>query len=174
MTREGILKHKEVFDAWLDGKPIQLYLKSKNAWLDVDVPNWDIELEYRIKPKIEFEDCSFNEVEYITQTDATLLEVNSTKFEMSHRKGFIKNKKVAEAYAVLPQLIRLRDEYNEGWKPDWSCENDKHCIRVIINKIKPAIISGYIQRILTFKTEEIRNKFLEDHRDLIEIAKPLL
>ena len=142
MTREGILKHKEVFDAWLDGKPIQLYLKSKNAWLDVDVPNWDIELEYRIKPKIEFEDCSFNEVEYITQTDATLLEVNSTKFEMSHRKGFIKNKKVAEAYAVLPQLIRLRDEYNEGWKPnykDGDCKYSVGCyegnLELFVNKL---------------------------------------
>lgn len=173
MTREGILKHKEVFDAWLDGKPIQLYLKSKNAWLDVDVPNWDIELEYRIKPKIEFEDCSFNEVEYITQTDATLLEVNSTKFEMSHRKGFIKNKKVAEAYAVLPQLIRLIDEYNKGWKPNYKDGDCKYAVGCYEGNLE-LFVNSYIQRILVFKTEEIRDKFLEDHRDLIEIAKPLL
>ena len=30
------------------------------------------------------------------------------------------------------------------------------------------------QRVFSFKTEEIRDKFLEDQRELLEIAKPLL
>ena len=30
------------------------------------------------------------------------------------------------------------------------------------------------QKILVFSSKEIRGKFLEDYRDLIEIAKPLL
>ena len=176
MTREGYNKHKEVFEAWLDGKQIQI-LGENGQWIDslADI-KWKEHKEYRIKPtKIEIEDCSFNEVEYITQTDATLLEVNSTKFEMSHRKGFIKNKKVAEAYAVLPQLIRLVDEYNEGWKP--LCNKpiyDKHVIYVTYNG---RITTDYLrntQFLLTFNSRTIMLKFLEDHRDLIEIAKPLL
>ena len=120
MTREECKKHKELIEAFCNGAEIQYYFKSKGEWIDIENPIWDYYSEYRIKPtKLGIEDCSFNEVEYITQTDATLLEVNSTKFEMSHRKGFIKNKKVAEAYAVLPQLIRLVDEYNKGWKPNY-------------------------------------------------------
>ena len=174
MTKEGYKKHEKLIKAWLDGKPIQI-LDVNDNW--VDCPKnvkWKEHKEYRIKPtKIEFEDCSFNEVEYITQTDATLLEVNSTKFEMSHRKGFIKNKKVAEAYAVLPQLIRLIDEYNEGWVPDWEKERYKFIIGYYRNKIH-FIEYSYTQRLLAFKSAEIRDKFLEDHRDLIEIAKPLL
>ena len=33
---------------------------------------------------------------------------------------------------------------------------------------------GGKHRILAFKTEELRDKFLENFEDLIEIAKPLL
>ena len=174
MTREGYNKHKEVFEAWLDGKQIQI-LGENGQWIDslADI-KWKEHKEYRIKPtKIEIEDCSFNEVEYITQTDATLLEVNSTKFEMSHRKGFIKNKKVAEAYAVLPQLIRLVDEYNEGWKPNWGDVEYKYSIGIYKNEWS-LFENRYVQRILTFKTEKIRDKFFEDYEDLLEIAKPLL
>ena len=39
------------------------------------------------------------------------------------------------------------------------------------------ILSGHVfntQYILAFKTEELRDKFLENFRDLIETAKPLL
>lgn len=174
MTREGILKHKEIFDAWLDGAEIEYFCIVNKKWFATKNPAWNLNIEYRIKStRIEFEDCDFNEIEYITQTDATLLEVNSTKFEMSHRKGFIKNKKVAEAYAVLPQLIRLVDEYNEGWVPDWEKERCKFIIGYYRNKIH-FIEYSYTQRLLAFKSAEIRDKFLEDHRDLIEIAKPLL
>ena len=174
MTRKGILKHKEVFDAWLGGAEVQYYGEKTKKWIDINNPYWGLEIKYRIKPsRIEFEDCDFNEIEYITQTDATLLEVNSTKFEMSHRKGFIKNKKVAEAYAVLPQLIRLVDEYNKGWKPNYKDGDCKYSVGCYEGNLE-LFVNSYIQRILVFKTEEIRDKFLEHHRDLIEIAKPLL
>ena len=32
----------------------------------------------------------------------------------------------------------------------------------------------FIKKMLAFKTEELRDKFLENFRDLIETAKPLL
>lgn len=174
MTREGILKHKEIFDAWLDGAEIEYFCIVNKKWFATKNPAWNLNIEYRIKStRIEFEDCDFNEIEYITQTDATLLEVNSTKFEMSHRKGFIKNKKVAEAYAVLPQLIRLVDEYNKGWKPNYKDGDCKYSVGCYEGNLE-LFVNSYIQRILVFKSEEIRDKFFNDHRDLIEIAKPLL
>ena len=57
MTRKGILKHKEVFDAWLGGAEVQYYGEKTKKWIDINNPYWGLETKYRIKPtKIEFED----------------------------------------------------------------------------------------------------------------------
>lgn len=80
----------------------------------------------------------------------------------------------AEACLALAQLCQLRDRYNDGWKPNWRTGSKiKYCIIVDENKI---VESQYItlNQILSFKTKELREKFLENFRDLIEIAKPLL
>lgn len=176
MTKEGILKHKEVFDAWLNGEEIQFSLSNDNdmEWIDIKNPSWVIELIYRIKPtKIEFEDCSFNDEEYAVNELGDVLIFKDSGYKTEYKKGFFKDKEIAEAYAVLPQLIRLRDEYNEGWKPNYKDGIDKYYIIVYDDEIK-LTISGDTQRILVFETEEIRNRFLEDHKNLIKIAKPLL
>lgn len=171
MTKEEL---KELFSAWLDGKTIQIYQTYKEKWVSQKNPSWDKEFKYRVKPtKIEFEDCSFDEVEYFTQIDATLFEVDSTKYQMSNRKCFIKDIETAEAYVVLPQLIRLRDEYNEGWKPDWEDKNAKHYIRGKGTGLDLGYTYGY-SYILCFKSFEIRDRFFEDYKNLIEIAKPFL
>ena len=175
MTREGYNKHKEVFEAWLDGKQIQI-LGENGQWIDslADI-KWKEHKEYRVKPtKIEFEDCSFNEVEYAINR---WLEVESCyveKYKSQYKKRFFKDKEIAEAYAVLPQLIRLRDEYNEGWKPDWGKDKSTKWVIYLSDNNINAGITSYAHYQLTFKTAEIRDKFFNDHRDLIEIAKPLL
>jgi hypothetical protein len=174
MTREGYNKHKEVFEAWLDGKQIQI-LGENGQWIDslADV-KWKEHKEYRVKPtKIEFEDCSFNDEEYAVNELGDVLIFKDSGYKTEYKKGFFKDKEIAEAYAVLPQLIRLRDEYNEGWKPNYKDGIDKYYIIVYDDEIK-LTISGDTQRILVFETEEIRNRFLEDHKNLIKIAKPLL
>lgn len=48
MNREGIKKHKELFDAWLDGATVQRRCNGK-FWDDND-PTFRPEHEYRIKP----------------------------------------------------------------------------------------------------------------------------
>jgi hypothetical protein len=80
----------------------------------------------------------------------------------------------AEACITLAQLCQLRDRYNDGWKPNWRTGSEiKYCIIVDENKI---VESQYItlNRVLHFKTPELRDEFLENFRDLIETAKPLL
>lgn len=95
------------------------------------------------------------------------------------RKAFedrnnLPNKETAEAFLALMQLIQLRDCYNDGWKPDWKEERvSKYCILSdgqILKRDKYHTIS----QVLSFKTAELRDKFLENFRDLIEIAKPLI
>ena len=94
-------------------------------------------------------------------------------FTTSKNRNLFPTKEEAEACLALAQLCQLRDRYNGGWKPDWNNVNEKYIIYFHADKI----ISGdtyRAQSVLYFKTEELRNKFLENFRGLIETAKPLL
>lgn len=83
-------------------------------------------------------------------------------------------KEEAEACLALSQLCQWRDKYNENWKSDWKDNyEDKWCIGACNNRIHSYRTSDS-NSVLSFKTSEIRNKFLEDFAELIEIAKPLL
>jgi hypothetical protein len=82
----------------------------------------------------------------------------------------------AEAYAALAlaQLCQLRDRYNDGWKPDWENGDEyKHVIFISGEHICPAM-QCLARSVLAFKTIELRDEFLDNFRDLIEKAKPLL
>ena len=174
MTREAILKNKEIFDTWLDGAEIEYFCIVNKKWFATKNPAWNLNIEYRIKStRIEFKDCSFNHKEFYVDMWAEVKPYVVSPWRVEDRKGFIKDKEIAEAYAVLPQLIRLVDEYNEGWVPDWEKEGCKFIIDYYRNKIH-LIEYSYTQRLLAFKSAEIRDKFLEDHKELLEKAKPLL
>lgn len=88
-------------------------------------------------------------------------------------KNMLPNKEFAEAMLALCQLIQLRDCYNDGWIPNYQDKKDKYCIIIVRGKISGYCYNG-IQNVLTFKTPELRNKFIENFKYLIEIAKPLL
>ena len=176
MTREGYNKHKEVFEAWLDGKQIQI-LGENGQWIDslADV-KWKEHKEYRVKPTklYTLEDCYFNRVEYKINNSGLVTDYNTDDNDFPrYEHMLISDKSLAEAYAILPLLIRLRNRYNGNWKPNYKDGIDKYYIIVYDDEIK-LTISGDTQRILVFETEEIRNRFLEDHKNLIKIAKPLL
>jgi hypothetical protein len=98
--------------------------------------------------------------------------------------NMLPNKETAKAILALCQLIQLRDCYNDGWIPDWSKTNptkvwwnisdiSKYTIYFNENRITCGLETSR-QQILAFKTAEIRDQFLENFRDLIETAKPLL
>ena len=95
---------------------------------------------------------------------------------MSISKNLFPTKAEAEACLALSQLCQLRDAYNgeplADWC-DWADDNTKYCIEICDNKIsKDYYIST--QRVLAFKTEQLRYKFVENFEDLILTAKPLL
>lgn len=48
MNREGIKKHKDVFDAWIDGATVQTFYDG--GWNDVYGPGFYEDSDYRIKP----------------------------------------------------------------------------------------------------------------------------
>lgn len=88
-------------------------------------------------------------------------------------KNRFPTKEEAKACIALAQLCQLRDRYNEGWKPNWDDGGEKHCVYFHDNEINSAYTYSS-HRVLTFKTQELRDEFLENFKDLIETAKPLL
>lgn len=95
--------------------------------------------------------------------DATLADPN-----------ILTSKEYAEAFLALMQLIRFRDIWNEDWIADWGENSDeKYAIYFDDNRIECSYFYS-TRHVLVFKTKELRDKFLETFKDLIETAKPLL
>ena len=87
------------------------------------------------------------------------------------------SEEIVNAVEALLNLLFLRDYYNEGWQPDWSTKNSMHfCIRVRNNKISIDSNSDIneFNTVLVFRDYTIRDRFLEEQKELLEIAKPLL
>ena len=70
-----------------------------------------------------------------------------------------------ETYKALRKLELLRDCYNDGWVAD-----------IVNNDYGYSFVNSIPKELpfLNFKTAELRDKFLENFKDIIEIAKPLL
>jgi hypothetical protein len=79
----------------------------------------------------------------------------------------------AEASIALAQLSQLREVYRQGWKPDWSDTNEKNCIvfRDSIFELDSFCHTAYF---LSFQSREIASQFLENFRELIGKASPLM
>ena len=85
-------------------------------------------------------------------------------------KNVLPNKKSAESILALCQLTQLRDRYRQGWVPDWKDDEDKYIIDYEADNIR---ITSYkrSKSFLSFQSKEIRDKFLDNFKDLIELAK---
>ena len=77
-----------------------------------------------------------------------------------------KQAKSALAYAQLTQLMAL-PEYNGDWVPDWSDDNTKFIIRRCGNTIA---VDFYTKKYhsISFKTPEIRHRFMQNNYDLLK------
>ena len=82
----------------------------------------------------------------------------------------------AEASIALAQLCQFRDRYNgepiDEWC-NWKDGKTKYIIHFVRGELLRDNAYGY-SHILVFKTAELRDRFLENFKDLIEQAKPLL
>lgn len=79
------------------------------------------------------------------------------------------------AVSALCKLLIYRNAWWEklGWRPDWKEHDSKFVIRPNYNNVE-CTINATANRILAFPTEEVRDKFAEIFKDLIEEAKELL
>lgn len=155
-----------------DGLKIQYtnkgcFVKSKGAINTLSSSDYSIELEgfEQKAPAKTYEDA----VKWLESTEGT--EIMNDSVFLAEGNYYTNLNECTEA---LKKLILLRDYYNEGWQPDWKNNNeDKHIILSENDKIKGYKNYSY-KRVLAFKTSEIRDKFLEEQKELLEIAKPLL
>ena len=98
---------------------------------------------------------------------------NNSKDRVIYADEAYINEEYERAFEALKKLIILREYYNEGWQPDWEDGEEKFSIQVCEGELD-TFKSLKLQRVFSFRTEEIRDKFLEEQRELLEIAKPLL
>jgi len=91
-----------------------------------------------------------------------------------HNRNVFATKEQAEASLALAQLTQLREVYRQGWTPDWKDSSLKYTIEKYGGKIIGD--DSYFNRsyFLAFQSEEVRDLFLTNFKDLIEKASPLL
>ena len=83
-------------------------------------------------------------------------------------------KKVGEQHLAQIKLHQLRDCYRQGWVPDWS--DGKQCKWCIcFNTDRFTIKCNFIySQFLSFQSEEIARKFLNNFIELIKLAGDLV
>ena len=90
-----------------------------------------------------------------------------------------------ETLRALSKLFICRDAYwkiageemglGKPWKPDWTDqESPKYCITSIKDQVEASKRYYIMNTILAFPTEEMRNAFYENFKELIESCKELL
>lgn len=114
---------------------------------------------------------------FFVNGESEIKEINETRdkiLAVEGNRNVFPNREEAEACLALAQLCQLRDRYNGVWKPDWKNEKElKYVIEIFWdNIVKREYECRY--KVLAFKTEELRDEFLKNFRELIWIAKPLL
>lgn len=88
--------------------------------------------------------------------------------------ALLETKEDTEALLALIKLKRLRDEWLDGWKPDWNNKNQvKYCVFYKGNTL--FVGAFYVDHVfLAFPADDMATSFRERHRNLIEQAKPFL
>lgn len=89
-------------------------------------------------------------------------------------RNVLPSKEAAEQHLALMQLHQLRDCYRQGWVPDWkNTKFSKYCIECVNDSYH---INAYYTSInfLSFQSREIAEEFLNNFKDLIELAGDLI
>lgn len=87
------------------------------------------------------------------------------------------SEELANATVALLKLLFLRDYYNEGWQPNKK-DKEQRGVSVTLDCDNNFMVWGILKETepykFIFKNDETADKFLEEQKELLEIAKPLL
>lgn len=89
----------------------------------------------------------------------------------------VPSKELADATMALLKLLFLRDHYNKGWRPDLK-NKKRRGVSVVLDSEGNFFVWGVLKETethaLVFEDEKVAKRFIEEQRELLEIAKPLL
>ena len=92
---------------------------------------------------------------------------------VAYNRNVFPTKEEAKAMLAIAQLCQLRDRWNGGWRANWEDDTEKYCI-ISYKNILCTDFYYYTSTPMAFKTRELRDKFMETFKDLLEEAKPFL
>ena len=84
--------------------------------------------------------------------------------------------KISEAQETLDALrtlMQIRDVYNEGWQPNWNDNNEKYVI-IRYEDSFMLCVAIHEKATLCFNSTRVANKFFNEQKELLELAKPVL
>lgn len=123
----------------------------------------------------EFCEMSTRDGKFFVNGDSMILNASyylKKEMQPDVDRCLLPNRETAEAVIALCQLIQLRNCYNGDWVPDYKTADTKFTIEFENNRIVKNTTKGW-PCVFVFKTEELRDMFLEFFQDLIEKLKPL-
>lgn len=153
----------EVDTITTEGGSVVVTFKAKERKLP---KNWE---QFCETHPITSKDC------FINDNSVLLDDMFDEERDWKEDRNLLPDRATAEAVLALCQLIQLRDCYNQGWVPDWNDEDEKKCM-IILKAGEPIQIAPFYTMAyspLYFKTNELRDQFLGNFRDLIEKLRPL-
>ena len=165
---------------FIEAEADELIIEPKNGKV-IDLENSDLSVGKIVFKKKENElPAKWEDLKklngYLIGFSSQLTKTGNEILTIEENKNVFPTKAEAEACLALSQLCQLRDAYNgeplADWC-DWDDDNTKYCIEICDNRISTDYYSTY-KKVLAFKTEELRDKFVENFEELILTAKPLL
>ena len=112
--------------------------------------------------------------EYYMAADSEVYNIKERERNINSDSNLLSKEKDAKAILVLIKLKRLRDTYRQGWIPNWENNSEiKYCIEYIAGTLCRCGHSS-ATRFLSFQSNEIRDKFYTNFKNLIEQAKEFI
>jgi hypothetical protein len=153
--------------------------------LKINVPEgYEIDKEQSTFENIVFKEIekgllkSWEEIEnlqgFFVDYGSDIRETDVDVMKSKANRNIFATKEQAIASIALAQLSQLREVYRQGWEPDWENETQKKwCIRFYKGTLD---IEDYCSTsyFFSFQSIEIAEQFLENFRELIEKARPLM
>jgi hypothetical protein len=102
-------------------------------------------------------------------------DIISRRYRMpDNDRNLCTSREEAEAFLAFKQLRQLRKAYVKDWEPDWMSDTEpKYCVNLQANDF--SVQCWYhMSNPFSFPIVKLANKFLDNFKDLLEIAKPLL
>ena len=107
---------------------------------------------------------------YYRHRDTVFYESDSDRL---HTTPYSISGETCEKLMQFEKLIFLRDIYRQDWVPDRLKTDLKYVLLCIYNNVKKGTEIGY-NKVLSFQSEEIRDEFYNNFRELIEECKEFI